>query len=338
MSWLKDFFESNPSKFNDVTPISCGSPSHLTTKSLNEVPRTNFDCKSPTFRNINAFFDLDQAVLQCSASGNPVPTLFWIQPNGKTIKYDPASIEAPASDGEPHDQIEAALRLQTTKHHHRHHHRPNASLESGMYICVANNKVGNVTLMVNVTWPLSHRLKSAHHHKKSHQTTNEVQNNSPPNTGNKSNGRRDKSFHPEVPESKHEDNKHYLDETHYDQNYISHNYHLVEREDISELAVGREGIFTLVEMVVAIIATHLLTIALVLCLMLVRNAILRSKRHKSRYVDEPQINSSGPLIGTNNRLPTNMINADPTYDKVGNVFTDVYSNSTVSNFPRLVNR
>ena len=103
--------------------------------------------------------------LKCSATGDPAPTLFWIQPNGRTSKYSPSSAASPppaapvglgssaaALPGAVEDgarRTDGVLilggdRTSTTV---------NSSPLTGMYICVANNEAGNVTLAVNISWP-----------------------------------------------------------------------------------------------------------------------------------------------------------------------------------------
>ncbi len=68
--------------------------------------------------------------------GDPAPTMFWIQPSGISRRY-----EAPADEDARNN--EGVLVLTPDAHNDL----------SGMYICLAYNEAGNVTLTMNVSWP-----------------------------------------------------------------------------------------------------------------------------------------------------------------------------------------
>ncbi len=70
-------------------------------------------------------------------TGDPAPTMFWIQPSGISRRY-----EAPQDEDARHN--EGVLTL-----------NPDGTTRdlSGMYICLAYNAAGNVTLTMNVAWP-----------------------------------------------------------------------------------------------------------------------------------------------------------------------------------------
>jgi len=118
------------------------------------------------FSNIDIMLGDETGRLKCSATGDPAPTLFWIEPNGRTTKYPQStttSVHVPtsASGGtagaavdDPARRTDAVLMLTD---------RPSTALAAaaamsaspvtGLYICVANNEAGNVTLAVNISWP-----------------------------------------------------------------------------------------------------------------------------------------------------------------------------------------
>jgi len=151
-TWLKEFYDNNVELFKGASQPSCNTPLRLKGKYFNELINTDFRCQAPVFSNIDIMFNEVQGRLKCSATGDPTPTLFWIQPTGKTSKYDPPSDESvPKNEG--------LLVL-----HSRSSSADHTSL-IGMYICVANNDAGNVTLAVNVSWP-HHR--DTHHSGGSH--------------------------------------------------------------------------------------------------------------------------------------------------------------------------
>jgi len=86
--------------------------------------------------------------LTCAATGEPVPTIYWIQPSGQATRYLHPDPDVEASDPARDDasagpENEGTLSIRT----------PDAAADSGlfgMYICVANNDAGNVTLTISV--------------------------------------------------------------------------------------------------------------------------------------------------------------------------------------------
>ena len=110
---------------------------------------------------------LSRGHLRCTATGEPIPTLYWIQPSGRTLRYDAKIV--------PDDMhVKDASTQGVTRGPRHRHQRSNAindegrneavlelvsgneeQVEAGLYICIAANDVGNVTLTVNLTWPAS---------------------------------------------------------------------------------------------------------------------------------------------------------------------------------------
>lgn len=152
--WLKEFYDKNGEVFKGALQPSCFAPARLKGKYFNELSLFDFRCQSPVFSNIDIMFNDTLGRLKCSAAGDPTPTLFWIQPTGKTTKYPPPAPEESATSR----RNEAVLLLLP-----HHHHSPEALGMTGMYICVANNEAGNVTLAVNVSWPTSRSAPLLHH-------------------------------------------------------------------------------------------------------------------------------------------------------------------------------
>lgn len=151
--WLKEFYDKNGEVFKGALQPSCFAPARLKGKYFNELSLFDFRCQSPVFSNIDIMFNDTLGRLKCSAAGDPTPTLFWIQPTGKTTKYPPPAPE----DSTTGRRNEAVLLLLP------HHHSPEALGMTGMYICVANNEAGNVTLAVNVSWPTGRSAPLLHH-------------------------------------------------------------------------------------------------------------------------------------------------------------------------------
>lgn len=134
--WLKEFFDRNPDIFRGSLPPSCLSPRPLKGRYFNEMSLFDLRCQVPQFTSIDGFFDDETGRLRCVASGEPVPVLYWIQPSGKASKFLPPNDEDAT-------QNEASLVLGAFDRFHL----------SGMYICIANNEAGNVTLSMTIPWP-----------------------------------------------------------------------------------------------------------------------------------------------------------------------------------------
>ena len=138
--WLKETFDQSPDTFRGAVAPSCLTPARLRGRYFADLRPTDFRCRPPAFSDIETAFGADAggARLRCTAVGDPAPTLYWIQPSGKTTRYG-----APVGD-----DARRNVGLLTVR-------ETNASSLFGMYICVANNEAGNVTLTINVSWPFT---------------------------------------------------------------------------------------------------------------------------------------------------------------------------------------
>lgn len=165
MSWLKEFYDARRDVFSDATPPSCSLPLRLRGRLFSEMAAIEMRCQAPVFSNIDTHFDRRHGRLRCSATGDPTPTLYWVRPSGDVRRYaPPANADA---------KFNEAILITDSIHHLAPASAPSsaagspvspssssaavaaaaAAASSGMYICIAANDVGNVTLTVNVTWP-----------------------------------------------------------------------------------------------------------------------------------------------------------------------------------------
>ncbi len=151
--WFKEFYDKNGDMFKGAPPPSCLTPQRLKGKYFNTLSLFDFRCQAPVFNNIDALLDNSQGRLKCTASGDPAPTIFWIQPTGDSRRYSaPTDEDARTNEGVllisggGDDSMEDEI--------------------SGMYICLALNEAGNVTLTLNVSMPRS--SKSPRHHNRHH--------------------------------------------------------------------------------------------------------------------------------------------------------------------------
>jgi len=144
-AWLKDTFDRSPDTFRGAAAPSCLTPVRLRGRYFGDIRPSDFRCQPPAFSDIETAFGADAggARLRCTAVGDPAPTLYWIQPSGKTTRY-----EAPVGDNTRRNVGLLTVRETDAG-------SSDASTLFGMYICVANNEAGNVTLTINVSWPFA---------------------------------------------------------------------------------------------------------------------------------------------------------------------------------------
>jgi len=90
---LKEFFDKNSEIFKGAVFPSCLTPPRLKGRPFNELSLADIRCEAPMFNNIETAFGLSSGRLKCTASGVPAPTLYWIQPSGKTTRYAPPEDE-----------------------------------------------------------------------------------------------------------------------------------------------------------------------------------------------------------------------------------------------------
>jgi len=140
--WLKETFDRSPDTFRGAAAPSCLTPARLRGRYFGDLQTTDFRCRPPAFSDIETAFGADAggARLRCTAVGDPAPTLYWIQPSGKTTRY-----AAPVGDDARRNVGLLTVRETDAD-------SSDASSLFGMYICVANNEAGNVTLTINVSW------------------------------------------------------------------------------------------------------------------------------------------------------------------------------------------
>lgn len=180
--WLKNLFDVRQEIFKGAKPPSCGTPKRLELIQFNELVSSDFQCTSPSFGDVEAELSLDHARLKCTATGDPLPTLFWIQPSGQTTKYEPDAnhfmtvnnknkgdkklrnfgvVERKPPQQNKTSRVETAeyqLRNEAVLYVDKRNVSSSSSSSdsiSGMFICVAKNAAGNSTLAVKITWPPS---------------------------------------------------------------------------------------------------------------------------------------------------------------------------------------
>lgn len=143
-AWLRSFFDRHVDAFRGALPPSCYRPLRLRGLLLNDVNPADLRCRPPSFTSLEIRFDtpapaaetVTRPRLLCAAVGDPLPILYWIQPNGRTTRY-----ERPTRNGDDAEQVEALLKPMSDDDQEE-------TSMSGLYTCIANNDVGNVTMTV----------------------------------------------------------------------------------------------------------------------------------------------------------------------------------------------
>lgn len=261
-AWLKDAFDESPETFRGAAAPSCLTPARLRGRYFSDIQRIDFRCQPPAFSDIETAFGSDAggARLRCTAVGDPAPTLYWIQPSGKTTRY-----EAPIDD-----DARRNVGLLTVRERDVDGSGATSSL-FGMYICVANNEAGNVTLTINVSWPFA---------SSSRVVGGEFQTSLPPPS--------DAHSGLAVPTSRTS-----LDAArrgNYTVIDVTASPESSDEEEQAELSVGdRQKLFTVTELVCAIIGTHLGT--LLLCLI-----VLPLLYRRRRWVAERDKRDRGAAV------------------------------------------
>jgi hypothetical protein len=165
--WLKQFFDASADVFRNSPPPSCRGPPRLRGRLFNESTVDEFRCVAPQFTRAEAVFNGTVGRLVCAAAGDPAPTVYWIQPSGRATRHEarltqpqqlspqqqqqpavPVAVERDAAkddgglyDGGGGGENEGVLTVDVTESGVRMH---------GMYICIATNSAGNVTLTINL--------------------------------------------------------------------------------------------------------------------------------------------------------------------------------------------
>jgi len=150
-AWLRLFYERHVDAFRGALPPSCFQPARLRGRQLADVDPAHLRCRPPSFTTLEVRFDVAAAPtdghvsrrrLLCAAVGDPTPTLYWIQPDGRTTRYERPT----RGGGDAVEQVEAVLELTSAGDSDD----DDKSKISGLYTCIANNNVGNVTMTVVV--------------------------------------------------------------------------------------------------------------------------------------------------------------------------------------------
>ena len=141
--WLKRLYDRRREVFGGAPAPSCHSPDRLRGRPFNETSVDEFLCRAPQLTRVEVTANDTSGRLTCAAIGEPVPTIYWIQPSGRATRYvhsEPGLQPSDAAD-DPNLENEGTLTIESLNSKNK---------LFGMYICVANNDAGNVTLTIRV--------------------------------------------------------------------------------------------------------------------------------------------------------------------------------------------
>jgi len=145
--WLKTLYDrQGGATFRGAEPPTCWTPRRLRDRHFDQLTSDDLQCSAPSFGNIDAVLHWKgTGRLRCTATGQPTPTIYWIRPSGRTRRFDvrtnrdTESVPMERDGGSAGGRNEGVVSINY------------AEEESGLYICVAKNSVGNVTLTMNVS-------------------------------------------------------------------------------------------------------------------------------------------------------------------------------------------
>ena len=175
--WLKQLYDRRREMFRGAPAPTCHSPDRLRGRAFNETTVDEFLCRAPQLTRVEVtanntsgrltcaaagepvptiYWINTSGRLTCVAAGEPVPTIYWIQPSGRATRYlhsepDP-DLQPSAAAADPSLENEGTLMVESFNSDNR---------LFGMYICVANNDAGNVTLTISVPASTSDLLRPA---------------------------------------------------------------------------------------------------------------------------------------------------------------------------------
>ena len=132
--WLKRLYDNKPELFRGAAAPSCRNPDRLRGRAFNDTSVDEFRCRHPQLTRVELAANSTSGRLTCAAAGEPLPTIYWIEPSGTATRY----VQSDDNDDDERVENEGTLVVESE------------SRLFGMYICIANNDAGNVTLTINV--------------------------------------------------------------------------------------------------------------------------------------------------------------------------------------------
>ena len=262
--WLKQLYDrQGGATFRGAQPPTCWTPGRLRARHFDELTSADLHCSAPSFGNIDAVLDWrGTGRLRCTATGQPTPIIYWIKPSGQTRRFevrrsetkqdaDGVPVERHGGDGRNEGKVSINY----------------AEAQSGLYTCVAMNEVGNVTLTMNVSWP----AKSV---------TNRPKSTSRPVSWSDGN-RLSASRHRHAP------TRSVIN--------VATDYQLPhvevgdERRQDTAHAIDDVRLFTVYELVVAVVGTHLCTVLLFFLALLPVQLVRAQRRKRSEAADSLRV-------------------------------------------------
>ncbi|OAF69162.1 hypothetical protein A3Q56_03111 [Intoshia linei] len=187
LSWLHNFLVVHQKLNQEYIMPTCATPQNFENIQFDKIASNNMICVAPKFTVLASIFggkreNVDRQQLKCAASGDPAPTIYWIEPNSDTTTFKPANVHSFDIIANARDR-DLNYKLKNSQNFIYPAHTDailNVTKSDGSYICIAYNNVGNVTMMMNVTWPhISQNIIPSHFSHKFYNFSNFDEKNSP---------------------------------------------------------------------------------------------------------------------------------------------------------------
>ena len=263
--WLKQLYDrQGGATFRGAEPPTCWTPSRLRTRHFDQLTSADLHCTAPSFGNIDAVLNWrGTGRLRCTATGQPTPVIYWIRPSGRTQRFDVRASQvnqkgdSAAVERSGDERNEAKLSINHA--------------DAGLYICVAKNDVGNVTLTVNVTWPATSATGSTSQRAPlSDRNRLKVLRPAPSPTLSVINADRDDELR---------------------QVRVSDAGGYERGEAVVQVADGVR-LFTVSQLVAAVVGTHLCTVLLFVVVLLPVHLVRAKRRRRGEAADSPRVRDS----------------------------------------------
>lgn len=154
LQWLSVINETRPELLIQGPQVECAKPSHLAGRSVFDAEVYHENCSSASithyYPNVN-FRIGSAALLECHAAGDPLPSITWFTPRNHILHWYPQEVSDGTSlaSGLPHisfhhsaDSPPTSQRLQVLSNGNLFI-SPVETVDAGMYICLADNSLGN---------------------------------------------------------------------------------------------------------------------------------------------------------------------------------------------------